>query len=450
MKYIKYIILVLVILIIITIVVILNVMHSDEYIYTDDIEEEGLPIDLIQKVAVLENRNNYYVVKKIIENYYSDLSNFNMKKEDLLGEGQSTSYLKNISDDALKSEIEAYKEKVYNYLDSEYKEKNGITISNIQDKIGKYDNVQVIIDNIYYLDSNENVRVYFVYGETVQKETLRKEQFRIMLTVDSQNSAFEIYPSGYGYNVELGKELKIDKKEIKNVVYNSYKFSIIEDETFAKELFSDYKSRLMYDAETAYERLDDEYKAKKVQNVEEYKTYVKNNYYRFINANVVKYQIDYMDDYIQVICIDDKENNYIFKVQDVANYTIIPDTYTIDIPEFVANYEKSSTEEKVGLDINKFMLALNDKDYKYLYSILADSFKENNFKTYEEFENYAKTNFFEENTFGYLEFGNEGGTYYTYKVKISDATQKNDKTIEKTFIVLLGEGTDFKISFNVK
>ena len=96
MKYIKYIILVLVILIIITIVVILNVMHSDEYIYTDDIEEEGLPIDLIQKVAVLENRNNYYVVKKIIENYYSDLSNFNMKKEDLLGEGQSTSYLKNI------------------------------------------------------------------------------------------------------------------------------------------------------------------------------------------------------------------------------------------------------------------------------------------------------------------------------------------------------------------
>ena len=117
---------------------------------------------------------------------------------------------------------------------------------------------------------------------------------------------------------------------------------------------------------------------------------------------------------------------------------------------FIANYEKSSTEEKVGLDINKFMLALNDKDYKYLYSILADSFKENNFKTYEEFENYAKTNFFEENTFGYLEFGNEGGTYYTYKVKISDATQKNDKTIEKTFIVLLGEGTDFKISFNVK
>ena len=129
-------------------------------------------------------------------------------------------------------------------------------------------------------------------------------------------------------------------------------------------------------------------------------------------------------------------------------YTAILDTYTIDIPEFNKKYEESKAQEKVILNINKFMQSINNKDYKYAYSILADSFKQSNFSSQAEFESYVKTNLFENNEFDYEEFGDEANTYYTYQVRITDKTGVNNKQITKTFIVLLEEGTNFKLSFN--
>ena len=451
MKYLKVTILTLIILIIIIIALILSIMKGDKYVHIDEIEDTELNIKVERTISNLENTNNYYIVKKIIENYYYDLTQFNMKNENVLvleveEENENPGGLSN---QVLESEIKAYKNKVYNYLASEYKEKNNITIDNIQEKLGNYNNVQVIINNVYYVDSNENVRIYFIYGNVIEKETREKEEFAIMLSLDSKNSAFEIYPSGYDYNIELGKELKIDIEEIKNIVYNSYKFNLTNDETFAKELFKDYQNRLMYDLDSAYEHLDEEYKTKKFENVQEFKEYINNNFYRFINANITKYQVEYFDDYKRIICTDSNENSYIFKVKEIANYLVIPDAYTIDTPEFNKKYNESNTQEKIVLNLNKFILALNDGDYKYAYSLLADSFKENNFKTQQEFENYIKSNFFDENKLDYEKYSNEAGTYYTYEVKITDKSGKSNQEITKTFIMLLGEGTDFELSFNL-
>lgn len=130
-------------------------------------------------------------------------------------------------------------------------------------------------------------------------------------------------------------------------------------------------------------------------------------------------------------------------------YTLILDTYTIDIPEFTDKYNTATDQEKVILNLNKFMLALNDGDYKYAYNVLDDSFKTNNFPNYASFETYAKSNFFSNNTFDYAEFGNTAGTYYTYTVNITDASGESSNTTTKTFIMLLEDGTDFKLSFNV-
>jgi len=108
-------------------------------------------------------------------------------------------------------------------------------------------------------------------------------------------------------------------------------------------------------------------------------------------------------------------------------YEVILDTYTIDIPEFVTKYNASTPQEKVILNLNKFMLALNDKDYKTAYNMLAPSFRTNNFSTLAEFEEYAKTYLFENNKFEYTKFGNEAGTYYTYEVRITDASRTKRK-----------------------
>ena len=132
------------------------------------------------------------------------------------------------------------------------------------------------------------------------------------------------------------------------------------------------------------------------------------------------------------------------------SYDVILDTYTIELPEFTEKYDKSNAREKVILNLNKFMQSINDKDYKYAYSLLADGFKANNFKTQTDFENYIKTNFFENNNFEYKEFGDEANTYYTYEIKITDKTGNDTREVTKTFIMLLNEGTNFELSFNIQ
>ena len=96
------------------------------------------------------------------------------------------------------------------------------------------------------------------------------------------------------------------------------------------------------------------------------------------------------------------------------------------------------------MNIQKVFDALNDKDYKYAYSKLADSFKSNYFPTLESFETYAKKTFGTGNSVKYNRFI-ETANYCTFEISIG----KNKNAITKTIIMKLEEGTDFVMSFNV-
>ncbi len=206
---------------------------------------------------------------------------------------------------------------------------------------------------------------------------------------------------------------------------------------------------MLFNQELAYEKLDENYRKAKFANLSEFKAYALNNSRRFVTAKVTKYQKTEKNGYIQYACTDLDGRVYIFNETATKRYTLILDTYTIELPEFTSKYNSVNPREKIILNLNKFMQSINDKDYKYAYNLLADSFKNMNFKTLADFENYAKTNFFSENEFEYKEFGDEANTYYTYEVLIKDKTKKDTKEINKTFIMLLEEGTNFKLSFNV-
>ncbi|MCI8621835.1 MAG: hypothetical protein HFJ50_09350 [Clostridia bacterium] len=208
------------------------------------------------------------------------------------------------------------------------------------------------------------------------------------------------------------------------------------------------QEEILYNPELAYEHLDENYKKAKFANLNEFKIYAINNSKRYVTAKVTKYQKTEKNGYIQYACTDTEGRVYIFNETAVKKYTLILDTYTLEIPEFTAKYNTSNPKEKVILNLDKFMQSINDKDYKYAYSLLAESFKNLNFKTQAEFENYMKTNFFEKNKFEYEKFGDEANTYYTYKIKITDKTGIDEREITKTFIILLEEGTKFKLSFD--
>ena len=142
------------------------------------------------------------------------------------------------------------------------------------------------------------------------------------------------------------------------------------------------------------------------------------------------------------------------------NYTVKFDTYTINTEEFNNKYDNGSEQLKVGMNLEKVFQALNRKDYDYIYGKLDSTFKQNNFKTLEDFEKFAKENFNDINKFEYGKFQEQSGVYI-YEILISDAQEKvtddkeenNEQTsedkIQKNFVVKLEDNREFKFAFNI-
>jgi len=433
-------------IIIMIILALLVISHKNSGLVSDE-TEYGLETELYKQVARVQDKNRYYIVKNIIEGYYYDLTGFNMTSDDVLVYDPDE---QDEVEEGVRSQIRAYKNRVYNCLDDEYIKANNVTVENIGEKLGNYKDVVVLINDMYVLDLSEDLQVYFAEGSVTEKsEASKKDKFKMMITVDSQNSRFEIYPNGYKYDAKIGAQLNIDKKEVKSNNFNKYQYELITEDEYLTNMFKDYKDKMRYDTESAYNSLNEEYRKAKFSNQTEFVMYVKNNYAKLISSNLNSYQRKTENDGTRYVLIDNNNNSYIFKETAPMKYDVILDTYTIEIPEFVNKYDKSNEQEKVVLNINKFILAINDKDYKYAYGLIADSFKENNFKTLADFEKYAKKTFFNNNDVSYEKFGDEAGTYYTYDIIIKDKTNKQKNQVNKKMIMLLEEGREFKLSFNI-
>lgn len=227
---------------------------------------------------------------------------------------------------------------------------------------------------------------------------------------------------------------------------NEFSFANVNTEDLILIYFNKYKNNMANNIQEAYDSLDEEYRNKRFGNINEYRIYVNNNYSKLMSATLKNYQVDTTNsDYTRYICTDNSGNYYIFRETAIMQYKLILDTYTIDLPEFIQKYNSSNENQKVALNIEKFITAINSKDYKYAYNCLAGSFKNNYFKTEAEFENYARANFYENNTVTYNNFEKQGDLFI-YSVTITDAKTENKK--QKTFIMELREGTEFVMSFD--
>lgn len=358
---------------------------------------------------------------------------------------------------------------LYDLINKEYIEKEKITQNNVIEMTGLNKIEKYKIQEMYEI-SGMNYSSYYI-------KTLIQDSKNVYFNInwDLENSAYDIKiltKTEYeNYIKKTIEEVKSEEESIKKNDNNSIPYKYLTDEDLIEKYFYDYIETAVDFPEEAYNSIDETYKKAKFGNLEKYKNYIKNNtdiadiytsyntdvddydnYMEYLttrkDAGIEKYSVSEKDGHKQYNCIDSYGNNYIFKEKALMEYEIILDTYTIEIPEFTAKYDTSTPQEKVILNINKFMLAINDKDYKYAYNLLADSFKDLNFKTQDEFEQYVKTNFFAKNEVAYEKFGNEAGTYYTYELAIKDKTGTENRQISKTFIILLEEGRNFKLSFN--
>lgn len=432
---------VIIILLIIILIVFICILIVKKKLLEDDykIFEPDTTQDFINEMALVNSHGTFFAVEEMLNDYL----------------------LKVTSKDS---------EAIYSMLDNEYIKENNITKSNvihqIPNNIQSFNNMRI---RKMYEQTNLKNGVYYVHC-ILQKED-SSEDIYFALYSDTENITYSI---AHITKETFEKETKhmvgeLKEKTIKKNQYNTLINYIPDEEEIANRYFTDFIENAVYDVEHAYDLLDEKYKEKRFPTLKDFEEYIQNknslytaavtkktsndfdnmeDYILYITnkqkLQLQSYQIRNQDEYTRYICIDNYKNYYVFYVTSPLNYKVMLDTYTIDMPEAITNYDKGTTEEKVGYNIEKIVNALNAEDYKYVYSKLADEFKSNYFKTYEDFEKYAKQTFSIKNEVTYSKY-TESNNLSTYEIILKG----KDKTVTKTIVMRLEEESDFVMSFNV-
>ena len=426
----KKLIIILIVILIIAIAIIWGVAHFKESPYgnvkTDNVE----PLEnTIQKVDV---RNNYFAVKNCINKFYTY---YNMI------------YDENYDETARKEYIEM----VYSMLDKEYITYKNITTENFTTIFPAINKVTVEVSDMYVMEKELNLNIYFVYGHLIDEKTKEVKDFSMIVKIDMINRTFKILMQDYmekKYNdIKIGDNIDINYEgEIAEEIGNTFSYKIIDNETYLIDVLKSFKNNMLYNTKEAYEKLNEEYRTKRFPTLEDFEKYVKNNLVDVTLMRLKKFQKNSYEDYIQYVCIDSRGNYYIINEKETLNYNIILDTYTIDVPQFIEQYEDAIDIEKVGLNIGKIEQAVNEGDFKYIYNKLDENFKRNNFNELSKFENYFKTIVFEKNNFEYENI-EEKANVYTATITISNAKDYSASTRKLNIVMQLKEGTDFVMSF---
>ena len=306
---------------------------------------------------------------------------------------------------------------------------------------------------MYVSQIDRNMSVYLVGGKEITIATSEEKDSKMIVKMDMANKTFSLIVGETAERIfnesKKGEKLNITTETtIEKTDYNGYVYNNISDDEYVTDMFDQFKTYLISYREEAYERLNEEYKSKKFENFEEFNQYVKDNIKDIVIAKADKSKTSEYDGYTQYVIMDQYGNYYIFNETAAMSYTVILDTYTVDLPEFTEQYNSANDGERAGLNLQRAFDAINNKDYEYVYNKLDDTFKENNFPTLNEFEEYIIENFYNSNNVTYSNYKSSGGLHM-YDATIVDAENEKSSPITKTFIIKLLDGTDFTMSFNV-
>lgn len=249
---------------------------------------------------------------------------------------------------------------------------------------------------------------------------------------------------------EQGKKIESEKENTVTIncsEINKWEMVNTTDKEISQLYFYQYLENLLYYPKEVYEQLEEEYKKQRFKNELDFQKYIENSKQDFKDAILVKYQVIEQEKYKMYICVDQNENYYIFKETSPMQYTVILDDYTLILPQFIKKYNSANTETKIAMQVDRVRKALNNQDYNFVYSKLANSFKQNYFKEQTDLENYAKNNFYKINEFQYVKLEAQDNNYI-YTIQIIDGNDERNKQ-EKTFVIHLKEEGDFEFSFSV-
>lgn len=357
---------------------------------------------------------------------------------------------------------------VYNVLYKEYINNNNLKEQNVLLSLNKCNNYN--IDKMYGI----GISNYAIYYVKISNGQLTEN---LLVNWDKENKTFSICPiseENYKMGIEQGIEVTPERVEaIEKNEFNQVISTNLDKDTISAKYFYNYIDKILYNTKEAYEILDERYKNINFTTYEDFKEYIENNKQKFENLTrsnfksiedfeneqeyeqykeekfgykIEKYTKKYTSSETIYTFEDSYGKYYTFKVTAAMKYTVILDNYTLPADDFLETYNKSSDPQKVVLNVKKFFMGIDDKNYGYSYSLLSDSFKTNKYPTKGDFVKYVKENFFEENNVEYVSYEEKNGLYI-YKINITDATGKEEGKKSFNMIVKLNTGTDFEMSF---
>lgn len=342
---------------------------------------------------------------------------------------------------------ESNKQALYNITETNYIKRNNISTDNV---ITIYENIEKYYIQEMYAFETSTMSEYYTYGFILKENNDKPENYYFKVCKDSSNSTFSVSPLKIDeYNkAKEGKINKTENESIKSNLYNKYNYNLYSGKDVAEKYINDFIFKMKYIPDVAFGTLDEEYRNKKFSNIDEFKSYIKNNSERFDDFIIRSYGREATENITNYEVED--INNYYYKIKASSgmDYTIILDDYTVESNEYVQKYNSSSDSTKIATCINKFFKLIDSKEYKSAYAYLDDTFKQKNFDTVSKFETYAKQNFFNNNTVT-ISSAEKVGDIYSCKVQIKSGVSVAAMSKDITVIIKLKENTDFVMSFSI-
>lgn len=188
--------------------------------------------------------------------------------------------------------------------------------------INDYQSNQYIIDSIKYIDNANNITVFI---EVSLYYNNSKKNMYLINKIDMDNNAFSFNILSKSKYIEESEKIlsKVDHKYIIDQNdYNEFKMDVVNDLNMCAYYLSDYKKKINYDINKAYNSLSEENRYK---TLEEYKDYVNDNKDLINNGYIVKYNgenLNSSNNAMRYYCEDSNGKVYTFEEKSLNEYDL--------------------------------------------------------------------------------------------------------------------------------
>ena len=307
------------------------------------------------------------------------------------------------------------------------------------------------IDEIYEQRFGGGEYIYVVkhkYG----KSNLDAKDSVLWIRKYKYNKLFCVYPYEYlkkNNYTEFGEGDKIPKfftDYIEENSENTYEeITTVNTEMCMKGLFERYKFDLLADEIHLYNTLNEEYRKIKFPSIADLTNYIRNNKSSLYLDYLVGYKTTRHSNYVEYNASCGSKRTFIFNANNMMEYDICLDDYTILQDE--NQYNSFFSEGQSTSCLNRVLLALNANDYEFLYGKLSVVQKNNTYKNINEFKDFINKCKYEENIFDvdtdYLIVAENA---YQFYIKVTDASKKEASYKQLTILITLDDNSDFTMS----